>query len=207
MQNSIALFLIIHMKLKNNMTRKTKIGVMGGIGSFSEEAANSYCEREKLENFEFDYLINAENVLSALCDEKIDFGVLGIANSISGVVLTSVEAMGKFSFEVVDMFEIDICQNLLVKPGTKIDDIKKVVSQLPALGQCGKYLKEKLPKAELQDYEDTAKAARDLAEGILPETSAAIANISCAELFNLEVLQKSIQDDKNNRTTFVVVKK
>jgi prephenate dehydratase len=56
-------------------------------------------------------------------------------------------------------------------------------------------------------YPDTAKAAEDLANGTVPDTTAVIAPRKCAELYGLEVLEESIQDLKYNFTTFVVARK
>ena len=59
----------------------------------------------------------------------------------------------------------------------------------------------------IRDRDDTAEAARRLAEGKLPRTAAVIANKACAELYGLEILQKSIHDLKHNLTLFLGLKK
>lgn len=187
--------------------KKVKIGVMGGIGSFSEEAANYYCKKQGIEKYQLEYLITADNVLQSLNEDKVDLGIIGLFNTISGPVLTSLAAMGKCNFEVKDSITIDIRQNILAKSGARVEEITTIVSQLPALDQCRNYLQENFPNAEKMEYKDTAEAARDIAEGRLPKTAAAICNLSCAKLYNLQVLGESIQDNKNNRTTFIIVAK
>jgi prephenate dehydratase len=69
------------------------------------------------------------------------------------------------------------------------------------------YLKRKWPDANIEAYEDTAKAAEDLGKGTLPDTTAVIAPRKCAELYGLEILEESIQDLKFNYTTFIVAVK
>jgi prephenate dehydratase len=56
-------------------------------------------------------------------------------------------------------------------------------------------------------YADTAKAAEDLAAGVLPDTTAIIASARAATLYELDILEASIQDLKFNYTVFVVAKK
>jgi len=186
---------------------KIKIGVSGNRGSFSEEAANYYCQKNKIEDYELVYLCSVNNTLEALNKDDIDKGVFPIENSNGGIVLESVHAMSKYNFNIENIFEIDIKMNLLVRPGTNPGDITKIVSHQQALKQCRMYLKRKWVDTELEEYSDTASAAKDLSEGVLSATAAAIAPRVCAELYNLELLEESIQDLKFNFTTFIAATK
>lgn len=184
-----------------------KIGVSGNIGSFSEEAATKYCTKNNIADYELFYLINVENTLTDLDNGKIDKAVFPIENSNGGIVLEAVRAMSKHNFEIENMFEIDVKHCLLVKPGTNPSDIKKIASHPQALKQCRMYLKRKWVETELEEYTDTASAAKDISKGILPDTTAAIASAHCAELYNLDILEESIQDLKFNFTTFITATK
>lgn len=186
------------------MSNTIKIGVMGGEGSFTEEAAKYYCHKQGLEGCSLEYLISAENVLSAVEDGSVDIGICPIENSNGGIVLEAVYAMAKHVFEIKQMFEIDIRHNLLVKPGTNPARIKTIASHQQALKQCRMYLKRKWAEVELTEYSDTATAARDLSNGVLPETTGVIASRGCASLYNLEIFEDGIQDLKFNFTTFIV---
>lgn len=186
------------------MEKKLKIGVAGNKGSFSEEAGEYYCQKESIKDCEFQYLLNVDNVLKALNEGEIDKGVFPIENSNGGIVYEAVYAMSRRNFEIEKIFEIDIKMNLLVKSGTKKEDIKKIVSHPQALKQCRMYLKRNWPEAELEEYSDTASAAQDLSKGVLPGDSAVISPRVCAELYSLELLEESIQDLKFNFTTFIV---
>lgn len=179
-----------------------KIGVMGAKGSFSEQAGLVYAPEAEIV-----LLVSAENVLQALDDGEIERGIFPIENSNGGIVIEAVHAMAKHTFTIEKMFEIDIHHTLLVKPGTKASSIQTVSSHDQALKQCRMYLRRVWPEAEIVPYSDTATAAKDLAAGLLPETTAVIASRRCAELYGLEVLEESIQDLKFNYTTFVVAVK
>jgi prephenate dehydratase len=189
------------------MSLKTIIGVMGGQGSFSEEAANYYCQKQNIADYQLEYLITAEKVLNAVSSGEVNLGIFPIENSNGGIVYEAVYAMAKYNFTIQQMFEIDIRHNLLVKPGINPEHINKITSHQQALKQCRMYLKRKWSEVELEEYSDTAEAARALVEGRLPDSTAVIANRVCAELYGLEILEEGIQDLKFNFTTFVVATK
>lgn len=183
------------------------IGIMGNVGSFSEEASLYYCHKNKIENYKFDYLITAEKVLSALNSGKIDLGIFPIENSNGGLVYESIYAMAKYNFKIDNIFEIDVKHFLLALPGKNISDIKKITSHPQALKQCRMYLKRKWEDTELQEYSDTASAAKDLSAGLISADTAVIAPKNCAELYGLDILDESIQDLKFNFTTFITASK
>ncbi len=186
---------------------KLIIGVSGDKGSFSEEAAEYYCYKNDVSEFEIKYLISVGNVLTALDKEEINMGIFPIENSNGGIVIEAVYAMARHNFNIEKMFEIDIKHNLIVKPGTKREDIKKIASHDQALKQCKMYLKRVWPEAEIIQWDDTAKAVKDIAEGTLSPDTAAIAAKGAAKMYNMEIMEEGIQDLKFNFTTFLAVTK
>jgi prephenate dehydratase len=189
------------------MPKKIKIGVMGDVGSFSEEAANHYSLKHGIKNYELVYLITADNVLKALKNGRIDKGIFPIENSNGGIVYEAVYAMSKYRFNIENFFDIGIKHCLLVRPGINTGDIKKIVSHSQALKQCRMYLKRRWADVELEEYSDTAEAAKDLSNGKLPPDAAVIAPKICSEIYGLDVLEEGIQDLKFNFTTFIAATK
>ncbi len=183
------------------------LGIMGAKGSFSEEAARTYVSKAGIKSFKIDYLINAERVLSALEAGDITVAIFPIENSNGGIVLEAVHAMARHNFEIKKIFEIDIHHNLLVKKGVHAGQIKKITSHDQAIKQCRMYLKRAWPQVDIEVYEDTAKAAADLAAGKLPKTTAVIASRAAAKLYKLDILEESIQDLKFNYTSFIAASK
>jgi prephenate dehydratase len=119
-------------------------------------------------------------------------------------VLEAVHAMAKHRFEIEKIFHIEIHQNLLALPKTSPSRITRIVSHDQSLKQCRMYLKREWANIGLLEYEDTAKAAKDLADGKLPKTTAVIASKEAAKRYGLAILDTSIQDLKYNFTTFLV---
>lgn len=178
-----------------------KIGISGVAGSFSEEAALKYLEKQSLTG-ELVYLVSAENVLSAVEKGEVDYGIVPVENSTGGVVIETIYALSQHTCKIQELFNIEVIQNLLVHPEAKLADITEIVSHDQALKQCRMTLKREYPNMELREYADTAKAAEDLAKGTLPKTSAVIASANAAKLYGLTVAAPAIQDLKYNFTTF-----
>ena len=179
------------------------IGISGTLGSFSEEAARTYCLKHGVKNYSLSPLISVENVLAALEAGDIALGIFPIENSNGGIVIEAVHAMAKHRFSIKNIFEIDVHQNLLVKKGVTAEKIRSVVSHDQAIKQCRMYLKRIWPRIDIREYPDTAKAAKDLGEGKLPPSSAVIASKAAAKLYTLDILEASIQDLKFNYTSFI----
>ena len=94
--------------------------------------------------------------------------------------------------------------NLIARPGTRLGEIRTVVSLPYASGQCRRWLREKLPGIELEAANSTAGAvervARSRAKGL-----AAIGTHLAAELNGLAVIAEEIEDYPENATRFVIL--
>jgi len=86
--------------------------------------------------------------------------------------------------------------------GAKLDGIKTVFSQGPALGQCRKIIRER--KLTAQNWHDTAGSARHVAE-LKDPSVAAIASSLAAEIYGLEVLAANVEDESYNMTRFLIM--
>lgn len=184
-----------------------KIGVQGAKGSFSEMAAMQFIEMHKINNPQIVFLINSENVLSSLNTGEIDHGIFAIENAQGGVVIESIHALAHHNCNILSLFHVEISQNLLVLPGTRMTDIKEIRSHQQALRQCRNYLADHFWSCKLVEEDDTAESARRLHDGEFSKNTAVIANEFCAELYELELLSKDIQDLKHNLTLFAAVEK
>ena len=186
--------------------KSVKLGVAGDAGSFSEEAGILYANREGLET-EIFYAIDMEGVLSRLDTNEIELGIFPVVNSRGGLVQSAFEAMGRHLFTLVDEIWLEVQQCLIALPGTEKKDLTAIATHPQAISQCERYIKKELPHAQLIPWEDTAKAAKDLRDGIFSPTTGVIASARAAKIYNLTVLEKGIQDQHPNLTTFIVVKK
>ena len=120
-----------------------KVGIQGLEGSFSEQAAKFYCDKFDINDFELAYLVSSMNVLNGISDNTIDVGIFAMENAQGGVVIESVEALAENKCKIIDMFYIEISQNLMAKENISLGEIEEVHSHEQALKQCKDYLAEK----------------------------------------------------------------
>ena len=187
--------------------KSINIGIQGGKGSFSEEATEIFTKNHGVNNFEISYLISSKAVLKAIESGSVDYGIFAMENAQGGIVIESVEALAEYRCRIVEMFHIPISQNLLACHGVFIGDITEIHSHQQALRQCKDYLSEHFWTRPLIEADDTAEAARRLSEGKLPKTIGVIGSESCAELYDLNIIEKDIHDLKHNLTLFLGVEK
>lgn len=181
-----------------------RIGFLGPRGTFSQEALYEYLkDRKGYAECEFNTM---SDIITSVENGSIEEAILPIENSIEGAVnitmdMLATEADLKIKAEVV----IPVNQNVLVKKGTKISDIKYVLSHPQPIGQCRKYLNSELPHAVVKFLYSTAEAAKEVSEG--SGDMAAIGSVTAAKVYGLDILAHGIQDNTNNHTRFVVVSK
>ena len=144
-------------------------------------------------------------VFSAIESGLCRYGVIPVENSTAGSVNAVYDLMMKHDFRIVRSIRLKVDHNLLVKPGTKTEDIKEIYSHAQALSQCSGFL-QKFPKAKIIPCENTAIAAKRVAES---ETGgkAAISSSLCRKIYHLDCLAENVQDQGNNTTRFICISK
>jgi len=184
-----------------------KVGIQGLEGSFSEQAAKFYCEKFDIQDFELAYLVSSMNVLNGLNNNEVDVGIFAMENAQGGVVIESVEALAENNCRILDMFYVEISQNLMAKDNVSLGEIEEIHSHEQALKQCKDYLAEKFWSKKLVETDDTAKSAQDLASGKLADNIAVIASKQSAEKYGLNIIDHDIHDLKKNLTLFLAVER
>ena len=137
----------------------------------------------------------------AVVSGECDCAVLPIENSFNGDVSKVMDLSFFGSLFVNGVYEAEITQNLLGVKGTKIDDIKTVISHSQALGQCASYIEKH--SFETIEAVNTAVAAKTVAEKG-DKSIAAIASAEAAEKFGLEKIESHINESNQNSTRFAV---
>ena len=149
------------------------------------------------------YFKNFDGVFNAIEQGLCQYGILPIENSTAGSVKKVYDLMIHHNFSIVRTFRLKIDHNLLAKPGTKIDQITQIYSHEQAISQCTEFLK-KFPNAQVIPVENTAVAAEMVSKSDRNDI-AALSSRSCEELYGLECLAASVQDEGNNRTRFICI--
>lgn len=178
-----------------------KIAIQGIETSFHEVAAKKHFG----ENISTDHCWTFTELCESLKNDKSNFAVMAIENSIAGSLLQNYGLLQDYDFHIIGEVYLRIEMHLMALPGQKLKDITTVQSHPIAIRQCSKYLNN-LTNVTLLEKEDTAACAKEIAELKLTKY-AAVANKAAASLFGLEILASNIETNKSNFTRFVVLGK
>ena len=151
------------------------------------------------------YFKNFDGVFNAIEQGLCQYGILPIENSTAGSVKKVYDLMIHHNFSIVRTFRLKIDHNLLAKTGKKMEQITQIYSHEQAINQCTEFLK-KFPNAQVIPVENTAVAAEMVSKSERKDI-AALSSRSCEELYGLECLAASVQDEGNNRTRFICISK
>ena len=147
-----------------------------------------------------------KSVIENLVNDKNSAAILPIENSIEGIVRETIDNIYKMEDkEIAIRGELSTpIKHLLLAKTKDIQKIKTIISHPQALAQCSNYLYKNFKDTEIKDVSSTSYAAQkvSLSED---ETIAAIANETCAKIFNLNILSKDINDEKDNETRFYIL--
>ena len=180
--------------------RSAMVACQGVEGAYSQLACEKIFQSPMILYFK-----NFEGVFSAIEKGMCRYGVLPIENSTAGSVNQVYDLMIQHNFSIVRTFRLKVDHNLLVNPGTKLEDIREIYSHQQAISQCASFL-AKLPNVNVMAVENTAVAAEMVASSGRKDV-AALSSRSCAQLYGLENIAPSIQDKGNNRTRFICISK
>ena len=176
--------------------KSATVACQGIEGANSQQAADRLFPQGNIM-----YFASFEEVGEAVRSGVCDFGVLPIENSANGSVHAVYDILKDGGLSVVRSIKFCVHHELLAKPGTKLSDVKEIISHEQALGQCSGYLKNLGVKCT--PCANTAVAAKIASEN---DGIAAISSPACAELYGLSRLtDESIQNSENNYTRFVCV--
>jgi prephenate dehydratase len=183
------------------MEPSTTVGYMGPSGTFTEQALLS---EPDLAAADIRPIGSIPDVLNALVTGEIDAGFVPIENAIEGAVNVTQDALA-FDLDLLIQREVvlDVQLDLLGRPGTSLDKVTTVISFPVAVAQCRRFLRERLPDAEVAVATSTADAARQVSEGGVG--LAAIANPLAAEIYGLVALAEAVEDHPGNQTRFLLL--
>ena len=169
------------------------------------EGAYSQLACEKLFRLPNIFYFNSfDAVFSAIEKGLCRYGIIPLENSTAGSVNKVYDLMMRHNFRIVRSVRLKVDHNLLVKPGTKLEDIQEIYSHEQAINQCARYL-QKFSGVKIIPCENTAMSAKYVSEA--GGGAAALSSRSCAKLYGLTCLEESVQDQGNNYTRFICISK
>ncbi|VDC01856.1 unnamed protein product [Peniophora sp. CBMAI 1063] len=182
-----------------------KLAFLGPEGTYSHQAA--------YERFGESVDYNARRTIAGAfrsVDESFPLALLPQENSIFGSVVETYDllrdpALGHSAW-IRGAVVLPVQHSLVVRSGTQLSGIRRVLSHEQALGQCAGFLDSHLPGVKKESVPSTAGAAERLSKEETMADAAAICSKFCTRLFpGLEALREGIQNESNNFTRFYVL--
>ena len=181
-------------KYQSRFINGMKVAYSGVEGAFAHIAT-----MKLFPNAEYISYPGFKEAYEATLNGECDSSVLPLENSYAGDVGLVMDLLFSGSLYVNQVIELEVVHNLLVKKGTKIEEVKTVLSHSQALSQCAEFINEN--NFETKEMTNTAVAAKVVSESN-DKSIAAIASIETADLYGLEVLKTNINSSNTNTTRF-----
>ena len=176
-----------------------KVAIQGGLGAYHGIAAENFFVGEEVEIVP---CITFKDIFISIKKDPNIIGIMAIENTIAGSLLPNYELLKNNKLPIAGEYKQRVSHCLAVLSGQTIHDIKEVISHPIALMQCVDFL-EALPKIKVVEHEDTALAAKDIADKNMLGT-AAICSTRAAEIYGLDILARGIETNKHNFTRFLI---
>lgn len=173
---------------------------LGPEGTFTEVALRTLPETATRELVPY---VSVQSALDAVRTGEAEAAFVPIENSVEGGITTTLdELVAGQPLMIYREVLLSITFALLVRPGTKLSDIKTVTAHPAAQPQVRNWIKAHLPEAAWESAASNADGARLVQEG---RYDAAFAGEFAAARYGLEVLEADIHDAENAQTRFVLV--
>ncbi len=182
-----------------NLEEKLRVAYLGPEASYSHEAAI------RLFGSQSDFLprLRLTDVVAAVERGEADVAMLPIENSSEGSVAETLQLLRRTPLRITGEITMPIV-HCIMSHAPSLTAIKQVVAHPQALGQCRAWLQLHVPDAELVSATSNSAAAALAKKN---SSMAAIASEKAAGLFDVPILHRSIQDEAQNTTRFIVLGK
>ena len=174
-----------------------KIGFLGPEGTFTQTAVFKH----------FGHSVRAlpfhsiDEVFQEVECGAADFGVVPIENSTEGSVNNTLDMFLTSPLKIAGEIELKIEQHLMGRM-KGLDNIERICAHEQSLAQCRGWLREYLPHVELIGMSSNAAGARRARD---EDGTAAIGPEVAADVYELEIMVKNVEDRPDNATRFLVV--
>ena len=175
----------------------------GKIAYQGEPGANSHIAcRDQFPEMEAVGCATFEDTLNAVRSGEAACAMIPVENSVAGRVADVHHLLPESGLQIIGEHFERISHQLLALRGARIADLRTVHSHIQALGQCRNVIQSL--GLEPVTQADTAGSARMIA-GDGDITQAAIASALAAEVHDLQIMRRDIQDASHNTTRFLVL--
>jgi len=187
----------------NNMEAKDSktAAFIGEYGAYSHKASLGYFGEEitpvPMKTF--------KDIFHAVQTGSCQYGVIPLENSLSGSIHENFDLLQEYDLKIIGEITIRIQHALIAHENVLKNDITKIFAPPPAFSQCKNYL-DQYPDIEQIPVKATSSAVRHVKDSH-DKHSAAIGSTMAAKIFNMNILEQSIEDNPRNYTRFAIIAK
>jgi prephenate dehydratase len=176
-----------------------RAGYLGPEGTFTHEALIGLARGSEVE---FVPLPTIYDTVMAVHSGLVERALVPIENSLEGSVNATLDALAMETEDVAILGEVvrPIEHCLIARRPIDLADIETVVSHPQASAQCARFIRTRLPRAQVLSGSSTAEAVRMVADHEGPW--AALGTRTAADRYHCEVLRAGVEDVADNETRF-----
>jgi len=184
------------------MAVNKKIAYLGPPGTFTEEALDKFIgDVSQIKKMPFPTITE---VIKSVDRGEADEGLVPIENSIEGSVNITLDILTfESEVKIIGEVTIPVKHSLIGKKKIKLGKIRRIISHPHATAQCRKFLAANLKGVEIIAANSTAEAVKILKKE--DDDVAAIGTKTAAKIYDLEIIESDIEDNKDNKTRFVFI--
>lgn len=178
------------------------LGYFGPAGTFTQQALLRINDGQEIVPFD-----TVAKTLDAVRSGEVEAGLVPIENSVEGGVTATLDNLSADEpLMIVREVVIPVQFVLCARPGTKLEDVRAVLTHPHAHAQTRGWLAKNLIDATVTEGGSTAAAAKEVSN---PESryDAAVCARVAADMYALDVLADGVADNKHAQTRFVLVGK
>lgn len=174
-----------------------KIGYLGPEGTFTQSAVSKFFGHSVRSM----PLMSIDEVFQEVESGAADFGIVPVENSTEGTVNHTVDRFLISPLKICGEVELRVEQHLMGKLAG-LEEVRRVCAHAQSLAQCRGWLTEYLPDVERVAVSSNAEGARRARD---EQGTAAIAGVTAADVYDLNLLVTNIEDRPDNTTRFLVI--
>ena len=183
-------------------TPTVSVAFLGDKGSYSYLASHRYFSR-RAENIIESGCQSFSDILQQVESGQVDYGMLPVENTSSGSINEVYDVLQHTNLSIVGEITQPIEHCLLTAVDTRLDKIKTIYAHGQPFAQCSNFLDKQID-IRIEYCESTADAMAKVSE-LQDESIAVIGSEEGGHLYQLQALEKSIANQNENTTRFILV--
>lgn len=178
-----------------------KVATLGPRETFSDIVTKKFLQALNL-NTKIIYYPTIPEIFDAVLEKEADLGVVPFENSTEGSVRQALDELFKNYVHIFYSLNLPVHQVLAGKSENKV---KEIISHEQSFAQCAHFIRSEFPNAKISFSSSNAQAMLKVKKS-QKRGLAAIGPEEAALKYGLKVIDRNIEDNKNNVTKFVVIR-